>query len=75
MRALPFQGVSFGEPQISEAGRQFLAARLLQLSDRQIRDLFAAARFADEGGVTLDNWVRAFDERARQIVDRAPCPR
>jgi hypothetical protein len=34
---------SLGDPKISEAGRAFLADRLRQLTDRQLRDLFAAA--------------------------------
>ncbi|HEV8254853.1 MAG TPA: hypothetical protein VGQ78_08860 [Vicinamibacteria bacterium] len=80
MRALPYQGVTFGEPQISEAGRQFLARRLRQLSDGQLRDLFVAARFTGHdgspaAGKQVDDWVRAFDDRVRQIADRAPCPR
>src|SRR5712671_5709630 len=32
------------DPVISEEGRSFLAKLLVQLSDRQLRDLFAAAR-------------------------------
>jgi hypothetical protein len=79
MRAFPYHGVSFGEPRISEAGRRFLAGRLRQFSDRQVRDLFLAARFTDydrssPAARQVDNWVRAFDERVRQIADRAPCP-
>jgi hypothetical protein len=79
MRDFPYHGVSFGEPRISEAGRRFLAGRLRQFSDRQVRDLFLAARFTDydrssPAARQVDNWVRAFDERVRQIADRAPCP-
>ena len=33
-----------GDPQISEAGRQFLAGLLVQLTDKQLHDLFEVAR-------------------------------
>jgi hypothetical protein len=79
MKALPYQGVSFGEPEISEAGRQLLARKLRQLSDRQVHDLFAAARFTEGGAnaaaASIDDWARVFADRVRQIADRAPCPR
>jgi hypothetical protein len=79
MRNFPYHGVSFGEPRISEAGRRFLADRLRQVSDRQVRDLFLAARFTDYDRASpaarqVENWVQAFDHRVRQIADRAPCP-
>ena len=71
-------------PEISEAGRAFLAERLALLTDRQIRDLFVVARAAtrretiEEGGVrrevTLDDWVAAFKEKRREIAERR-CPR
>jgi len=75
---------SLSDPRISEAGRAFLAERLTQLSDRQIRDLFLAAR-ADRTGermraadgrtrtVTVDDWVEAFQRRRAAIVDHR-CP-
>lgn len=75
---------SLGYPRISEGGRQFLAERLMLLSDEQIRDLFVAARVErrgetvrDETGqsrpVTADDWVRAFKEKRDQIVNHR-CP-
>ena len=71
-------------PQISEAGRRFLADRLMMLSDRQIRELFTAARVdrrgdttRDQNGnsrpVTADDWVRAFKAKREQIVSQT-CP-
>jgi hypothetical protein len=74
---------TLGNPLIGEAGRAFLADRLMDLSDRQIRDLFTAAR-ADEAGetigdgaagrpVTVDDWVSAFRRRRAQITDHR-CP-
>jgi hypothetical protein len=72
------------DPRISEAGRAFLAERLVQLSDRQIRDLFVAARAERVGelirdpdgrkrAVTVDDWVQAFVRRRAEIVDHR-CP-
>ena len=62
---------SLENPQISEAGRAFLASRLLQLSDRQIRDLFRAAMVERRGG-TVDDWVRVFKRKRDEIV-KARC--
>jgi len=68
-------------PVISEAGRKFLADLLVQLSDDQLKDLFAVSR-AEERPVeskgalrtaTVDAWVGAFKEKRRQIVERT-CP-
>ena len=62
-------------PIISEGGRRFLAERLNLLSDRQIRDLFTAARVdrrkdrVNGRPVTTDDWVQAFKEKRAQIVD------
>jgi hypothetical protein len=66
-------------PAISEAGRGFLAERLVQLSDDQLRGMFEAARVglrprdprdARSGFPDVDEWVNAFKEKRRQIVDR-----
>jgi hypothetical protein len=70
---------TLGEPVISEAGRQFLANLLTQLSDRQLQDLFEVARVryrlrspgkVDSGFSTVPEWVQAFNARRQQIVDR-----
>lgn len=63
---------SLENPPIREAGRKFLASRLLLLRDQQIRDLFKAAR-ADRRGGTIDEWVRVFKRKRDEIV-RASCP-
>ena len=76
---------SLDNPVISEAGRQFLARRLTQLSDRQIRDLFTVSRVEQRGEeitgtdgrkrkVTVDDWVRVFKRKRSEIVS-ARCPR
>ena len=80
MKDLPYGGTSFGEPQITEAGRRFLGDRLRQLSHAQIVALFQGARFPEyvrqsKAGRDVENWAAAFEDRVRQIVDRPPCPR
>jgi hypothetical protein len=69
-------------PAISEAGRQFLANLLTQLSDEQLRDMFEAARVqlrlrdpgrAKSGYPAVDEWVTAFKQKRAEIVDRR-CP-
>jgi hypothetical protein len=59
---------SLENPRISEVGRRFLADRLLLLGDKQIRDLFRAARAERRGG-TIDDWVRVFKRKRIEIVE------
>jgi hypothetical protein len=59
---------SLENPRIGEAGRKFLAGRLLLLSDQQIRDLFTAARAARRDD-TVDDWVRVFKRKRDEIVN------
>ena len=60
---------SLEHPKISESGRKFLADLLVQLSDRQLRDLFEVARFTKrEPNVTIEDWVRAFGQKRDEIV-------
>ena len=69
-------------PHISEAGRRFLAALLVQLTDSQLRDLFEVARVdrrdtgAHEGQaqVRIDDWIKTFKEKRDDIVTNR-CPR
>ena len=63
---------SLENPRISEAGRKFLASRLLLLGDQQIRDLFHAA-MAERRDGTVDDWVRVFKRKRDEIV-KARCP-
>ncbi len=64
---------------ISEAGRELLASKLRQLSEAQIATIFTAANFPEprtgqsNGNVTA--WIKAFEDRVRQIADRPACPR
>jgi hypothetical protein len=74
---------SLGDPVISEAGRQFLADLLVQLSDAQLHDLFDAAQVArrpsapDRAGSappSIDEWVSAFRHKRDDIVSRRCAP-
>jgi hypothetical protein len=62
-------------PAISEAGRQFLADLLGQLTDAQIHDLFAAARVTLRPGThdTIEDWVAVFKAKRQEVADRR-CP-
>jgi hypothetical protein len=79
MRDLPYNGATFGEAQISEEGRQFFAKLIGQLSDRQLTDLFAGARFDQKRGLFSDvrpvaEWVRVFKAKRQAITEGAACP-
>jgi hypothetical protein len=71
-------------PVIKEEARKFLADELIQLSDKQIEDLFRAAR-SDQTGenisvdgasrpVSIDDWVQAFKKKRQEIVERNCTP-
>jgi hypothetical protein len=66
------------DPAISEAGRKFLADLLAQLSDKQITDVFTAARVdrfhrhADRNP-PIAEWVRAFKKKRDEIAGTR-CP-
>ncbi|HET9372192.1 MAG TPA: hypothetical protein VFO19_18150, partial [Vicinamibacterales bacterium] len=79
MATLPYGGVLFPPTAISEAGRRLIGDKLRRLSEGQIVQLFTAARFPDAAtGETpardVTPWVRAFQDKVRQIVERPPCP-
>ena len=78
MRALPFEGATFEDVRVTEAGRALAAARLDAISDAQIERLFAEARFPQFQAGTDDErdlkaWTAAFRDRVRQIAE-AHCP-
>jgi hypothetical protein len=73
---------TLGDPTISEGGRQFLADLLIQLTDRQLHDLFEVAhvdrrsRNPNHAGLrpaTVDEWVAAFQRKRDEIVTHR-CP-
>ena len=79
LRGLPYDGSTFDDVQISEAGRTFLAVRLRTFSDDQIRRLFAGARFdrapsRDPAASDINSWMLAFKKKRDAIDNRAPCP-
>jgi hypothetical protein len=79
MKASPFQGATFTDVEISEAGRVLLGRRLAALSVDEIRRLFAGARFPEFYSATdderdLENWTAAFRSRVDQILSGGPCP-
>jgi len=74
---------SLEDPKITEAGRRFLAERLMLLRDKQIHDLFAVSNVVKRGEtidgadgkkrpVTVDDWVRVF-KRKRSEIAAARC--
>lgn len=69
MKQMPYGGATFEDVRISEAGRRLLAARLTALSTARIEALFTAAGFRD-----VPRWVAAFQEKVRQVSERASCP-
>jgi hypothetical protein len=80
MRDLPYEGATFGEAHVTEAGRLFVGKLLSRLSDRQLTDLFTGARFNSRRGFfsasrPIDEWVSAFKAKITAINEGAPCPR
>jgi hypothetical protein len=78
MKGLPFDGATFADQTISEAGRQFLLSQLAQLSASQIEDLFTGARVELSEGVTAESrkpaaWAAVFSDKVRQIREAGPC--
>jgi len=79
MRGLPHGGATFSDTRISESGRQFLGRLLAQLSERQLTDLFATARFDHHRGLLnrarpVADWVRVFKRKVGEITGGPPCP-
>ena len=70
-------------PRIGEAGRKFLADLLVQLSDAQIHDMFAASRIdrtdqkvhaaGGERRVTVEDWVQLFKKKRDEVANQR-CP-
>jgi hypothetical protein len=79
MRHLPFEGATFGQASVTEAGRQLTLELLTALSDRQLAELFELARFGEKRGVltpvsSIDEWVETLKLKVRAISDGPPCP-
>jgi len=72
---------SMGDPRIGEAGRKFLSDRLKLLTDDHLKAIFGAARVNlmtrdddDPQSSTIEGWVSAFKDKARQISERTCAP-
>jgi hypothetical protein len=70
---------TLNDPEISEAGRAFLAGLLMQLTDDQIIALFEVSRVtlrlrdpgkAKSGQATVQEWTELFKRKRAEIVDR-----
>jgi uncharacterized protein YktB (UPF0637 family) len=62
---------SLEHPKVSEEGRRFLAGLLSQLTDEQLHDMFAVARYTRrEPNVSIDDWVRMFKAKREEIANR-----
>jgi len=78
MRALPYEGATFEDIRVSEAGRALAASRLSAISDEQIERIFFDARFPQfQAGTDAERdlraWTGAFKSRVNQIAT-ARCP-
>ena len=79
MKALPFEGATFGEAQISEAGRQFALKLLRPLTRQQLNTLFESSGAAAFHGVLGKGhppqaWSDAFLAKVQEIASAGPCP-
>jgi hypothetical protein len=79
MKHLPYSGATFVDTRVTEEGRQLLARQLLALTDEEITNLFAGARFDRRRSLFSDvhpvpMWVAAFKARVHMISDGPPCP-
>jgi hypothetical protein len=62
---------SLSDPSIGEDGRVFLSGLLARLTDAQLHDLFAVARFTTrDPHATVDDWVAAFKRKRDEIAAR-----
>jgi hypothetical protein len=79
MAEMPWNGATFPDHQVSDAGRRFLLDLLQQLSDNQLRTLFVSSGITSHEQLSArardpSAWVAAFRDKVRQIRDAGPCP-
>jgi len=79
MSTLPYEGATFPERRVSEAGRVLLAGLLEQLSIRQLEDLFTASRITLYDAIDVEArsaraWVEVFLDKVKQIRQGPRCP-
>jgi hypothetical protein len=79
MKDLPWQGATFPDAQITEAGRLAFARQVGVMTYAEVRAMFREARFHDFLSSTddekdIDAWVDAFRHRVDQVINGGPCP-
>ena len=78
MRQFPYNGGTFPDTRVSEAGRQLLVRQISALTERHLVALFTGARFPEFNGRGSEEgdagaWARALLEKAHQIASAGPC--
>jgi hypothetical protein len=76
MKMLPYDGATFPDVTISEAGRRLLARHLTLLTEAQKISLFEAARFPEADGgdpARAAAWASVLSRKIREISEGAPC--
>jgi hypothetical protein len=79
MKGLPFDGATFEDRQISEAGRQFALKLFRQLTPQQLNTLFegsglTAFQHVVAAGHSPQAWTDAFLAKVKAIESAGPCP-
>lgn len=79
MRSLPFNGATFTDRNISEAGRQFALKLLRGLSAAQLNTLFESAGVTTFSHVLTEAhqpqaWTDTFLAKVNEIAQGGPCP-
>ncbi len=79
MSTLPFNGATFADRRISEAGRQFALKLLRGLSPAQLNSLFESAGVTTFSHVSTEAhqpqaWTDAFLAKVAAIQEAGPCP-
>jgi hypothetical protein len=79
MKALPFNGATFPDAQISDEGRTLVLGLLEQLSSGQLTQLFTGSSITSFDALSAearsaDAWVKVLQDKIRQIKDAGPCP-
>lgn len=79
MRAFPYHGATFPDRRISEGGRRLLLGLLEQISESQLRDLFAGSGIAGFDQISVEArdvgaWTRTFMRKVQEIRAAGPCP-
>ena len=76
MAPMPYRGATFQDIEISEEGRQLLAAKLSAYDSGDIANLFLSSNFPDAatgqlGTTNVQPWVEAFEDKVAAIMSRS----